>query len=140
MAALPDISDEYAKACELDTAILNLLNYYQQAGAKTRAYALVDVLHKRFWDADYHIPGSYFRVLAAWDITYVDTPRERAYRAHVWRDLLRPMLTDAPFMAQLAATKVNKRVDVRVTLEQRDAALTALKEAVVYWDAHFGLK
>jgi hypothetical protein len=32
---------------------------------------------------------------------------------------------------------VHKRVDVRVTLAQRDAALKTLHEAVPYWDAYF---
>jgi hypothetical protein len=139
MADWPGSSPAFDKADALHRALIGLMDYFGQAGVKTKAHLLQDKLFNLTWEkaSDSGRHESLAHYLASWDINHVDGPNQRLLRANIWRDKLRPVLTDAELMATLAATRVHVRKDVRVTLEQRNAYLATLSEAVEYWDTHF---
>ncbi len=43
--AWPVTTPEYDKSRELERAVMGLMDYYGQAGSKTKAYALRDVIY-----------------------------------------------------------------------------------------------
>src|SRR3954471_14382178 len=103
MAKWPASSPAYAKAVALDRALTGLMDYYGQAGVKTKAWPLRDRLFQLTCEKNEH-DGRYESLalyLASRDVNHVDGPNERLLRANIWRDKLRPVLTDAELMATL---------------------------------------
>ena len=133
MALWDHISEHYQKSAELDFAIYGLVHYYGQSRTGKGAQHCQTLLHEAFWSPDYRT--AYARCLALFD-DKEDTPDGPRKRAHLWRTLLRPHLTNAALLTTLRATKVLCK-DPDVTLKQRDAYIQTLCDAVPYWDAHF---
>ncbi len=137
MALKLELSDAYQHASKLENALFELIKYYDQSKTGAKAKAVLDTMRAAFWDAEH---TCWTRYLAAFDIQHVDTLQERAGRAEVWTQCLRPALAGATFIQTLRKTRVAVRhANVRVTLAQRDACIQVLEEAVPYWDVYFGV-
>jgi hypothetical protein len=130
----PDLLPAFMEAEKLDRAFLSLMNYYGQSSGKAAT-----ALHNRIPVA-YPEKGGRPRTLSPMDTMGLaaETPARHAARRDYWVNTLRPLLTDAGFIAELKRVEVRKK-DMFYTTAHRDEDIRTLEQSVAYWNTHFSL-
>jgi hypothetical protein len=137
MAALIELLPEYREASAISRALHRLREYYAQSNGKAAKALSAKIITGYVFAAGNHTYGPDF--LAPFNAAYkaAESEETRDFRLHYWTGTLRPLLDDSEFISSLS--KVTLRIkDARVTAEDRDKAIEALRHGLAYFDGHFG--
>jgi hypothetical protein len=137
MAEWPEPLPEYCEASDISRALHDLSEYYRQSNGKAARELSDKITTGYFITPKKQCLGPDF--LAPFDAKDKGEESEQhaALRRKYWIDTLRPLLADPDFIPSLS--KVTLRIkDARVTAEDRDKAIEALRHGLAYFDGHFG--